>query len=208
MPDHTRIFTDYFNRQFWGNASGSSGPNSAYELTPVLRQNLQQLLHDYQIKHIVDAGCGDANLIRYLDLTGITYIGVECVADLTTLNQQRFTDQPNMSFQTLDIVTEILPDTQLVICRDVVHYLPNELLWQFLENLLKSPFKYLLVTHNTHAPLSANTTTDVGIFRPVNLSQAPFHLPEPLTTIKEDVFAKEMALWSRTAIEEALKKHA
>lgn len=204
IQDHTTIFNDYFKRRFWGNASGSSGPNSAHELTPILRQNLQQLLKEYKIHHIVDAGCGDANLIKYLDMSGITYVGVECVPALTELNQTHFKNHSLFSFQTVDVVTEKLPDTQLIICRDVAHYLPNELMFKMLHNFMQSPFEYLLITHNTHAPYSANTETDVGIFRPVNLTQAPFHFPEPLTTIKEDVFAKEMALFSYDQIQQRL----
>lgn len=199
-PQHTAVFSDYYHRRFWGNASGSSGPNSAYELTPVLRANLQALLDELKPKTIVDAGCGDANLFRFIDLKDTQYIGVECVPALTEHNQQRFADHPHMRFITADCVTEPLPDGDLILCRDVVHYLPNALIHQFLQNLLHSQFEYLLITHNTHAPQSANSETEVGIFRPVNLSQAPFNLPAPLKTIAEDVFAKELALWPRNAL--------
>lgn len=192
---YINIFERYFSEQFWGNRDGSSGPNSAFQTTAVVRENLQKLLTDYAIDSICDAGCGDCNLFRYIDISEIKYNGVECVSALTAQNQQRFSDQSNMHFHTLDVVSDPLPRVDLIISRDVVHYLPNALVQRFLDNCQKSGSRYLLITHNTHAPQSANTETQAGIFRPVNLTQAPFSWPVPITTIKEDTFAKEMALY-------------
>lgn len=189
-----QVFIDYFDREFWGNKTGSSGPNSDPDLTPILRDNLLGLLLEYEIKSIVDAGCGDCNLFKNMDIATTKYIGVEVVPKLTELNIEVFKLNHNMSFQTLDVVNDKLPEGELILCRDVVHYLPNELISKFLLNCKASGAKYLLVTHNTHSELSANCATELGIFRPVNLSQYPFHL-EPITTIKEDVFAKRLALF-------------
>jgi hypothetical protein len=77
----------------------------------------------------------------------------------------------------------------------VVHYLPNDLIDKLLSNLQQSGSTYLLITHNLYAPTSANTPTTLGIFRPVNLTQAPFHFPPPLDVLMEDEYGKALALW-------------
>lgn len=196
MNDYIKTFENYFDQSFWGNKDGSSGPNSAFSQTPILRENLQQLFEEFNIKTLYDAGCGDANLFHFLKIDNLEkYIGAECVEALSRQNRQQFADRPNMAFITADVVKEPIPMVDLILSRDVVHYLPNELVQQFLDNCQRSGSKYLLVTHNTHSPTSANTPTEPGIFRPVNLTQAPFNWTAPVTSIKEDVFAKEMALF-------------
>lgn len=192
---HTEIFQRYFQTQFWGNRTGSSGPNSDPALTPVLRQNLENLLREYGIRSLLDAGCGDANLFKNMKVENLNYLGFDCVPELTALNQSFFKHHPQMKFETRDIVKAALPKVDLILCRDVVHYLPNKFIEEFLENCRRSGSKYLLITHNIHAPLSANTETELGIFRPVNLTQNPFHWPSPLGTIAEDVFGKELGLF-------------
>ena len=201
---HTEIFVDYFQRQFWGNKTGSSGPNSDPHLTTVLRRNLRELLEEWKITSLLDAGCGDANLFRALvkeenfQNRALTYMGYECVPDLTLSNTAFFRDQNkgfNPSFKTVDVVTEPLPKVDLILCRDVVHYLPNSFIAKFLENCRRSGSKYLLVTHNIYSESSANSETDVGVFRPVNLTQKPFGWTAPAFTMDEDVFGKQLALF-------------
>ena len=194
---NTQTFINYFDQQFWGNRDGSSGPNSAYELTPKLRANLQCLFQELKLQSILDIGCGDANLFRHMDISTIAYTGLECVPALTEQNQQNFADKLNMRFATADGITDDLPQADLILCRDVVHYLPNELVLKLLDNIARSNSQYLLITHNVFSPHSANTKTEIGVFRPVNLCQAPFNWPEPLQVIEEDEYewGKALGLW-------------
>ena len=193
---YTDIFDRYFKEKFWGNKDGSSGPNSAFSETYLLRENLNKLLNKLEIESLFDAGCGDANLIKHLNLPMLKqYIGAECSESLTRQNQENYKDKDNFEFINFDLLENPIPSVDLILCRDVVHYWPNEWINLFLENCQRSGSKYLLITHNTHSPLSANSPTEFGIFRPVNLVQKPFLWPEPIETIKEDIFAKELALF-------------
>jgi len=201
--EYTDLFENYFKKQFWGNKDGSSGPNSAYAETPVLRKNLSDLILDLNIESLFDAGCGDLNLIKYLDPKALlqikNYLGAECVRELTEQNKTKYLKDSKFSFGfdfiTMDIIKDPIPCMDLILCRDVVHYWPNESIFNFLENCQRSGSKYLLITHNTHAPISANSETDFGIFRPVNLTQKPFYLEGLKRTISEDFIAKELALF-------------
>jgi SAM-dependent methyltransferase len=197
---HTKIFIDYYKNGFWADATGCSGPNSAPKLTPILRGNLQQLLQQLQVRSLLDAACGDANLMRHLDIRQIRYYGLDCVPDMIESNRQAFSSCSNMQFILGDLVTSALPEVDLILCRDVLHYLPVDLMWQALRNFKQSGSHYLLVSHNLYSSVSANCSTEVGVFRPVNLCEKPFYFSQPLLAIAEDVYAKELALWDLTQL--------
>lgn len=194
---YTDLFKNYFETQFWGNKEGSSGPNSAFSQTSVLRKNLENLLSKLPIKTLLDAGCGDANLFKHMQLPDSLerIIGIECVAALTEQNQDYFKNLKQFEFMTLDLITGQLPKADLILCRDVVHYWPNSYINLFLHQCLLSGAKYLLITHNIYSDFSANSPTEFGIFRPVNLTQKPFCWPAPVLTLQEDVYGKELALF-------------
>lgn len=195
------VFIRYYEEGFWADSTGSSGPNSAFEETPKLRHGLEALLKTYQIRSILDLGCGDANLFRYITLDSVAYLGIDCVPNLIKRNQQRFAEQAaDMDFTCANILTTALPQADLILCRDVVHYLPNPLIANLLKNILRSNSTWLLITHNLYSALSANDITDLGIFRPVNLCYPPFHWPEPQTVIHEDVYGKALGLWPLQAL--------
>ena len=161
----------------------------------MLRENLQSLLRKYNIKSILDSGCGDANLFKHLDLTGIKYHGVDCVEDMIAKNKLFFAKNQNIGFECADVTQYKIPKVDLIISRDVTHYLPNDLIRQFLDKVMRSGAKYLLITHNLASSASANCDTEIGIFRPVNLLYPPFNFPQPLEVILEDTEYKSLALW-------------
>jgi hypothetical protein len=45
------------------------------------------VLHDLGAQSLLDAGCGDFNWMRTVDLPGIKYIGVDVVSDLIERNR-------------------------------------------------------------------------------------------------------------------------
>ncbi len=137
MP-YTDIFQRYYQENFWGNATSSSGPNSDYRFTPKLCHALEALLKSFAPQSLLDAGCGDANLLHHIDIGEIPYYGLDCVPELITKCQHAFAHRPNMHFAFADILTAELPPAGWVICRDVVHYLPNDLIWKLLKNIQHS----------------------------------------------------------------------
>lgn len=193
--DSTQRFITYYEQGFWANRDGSSGPNSAAHRTPLLRERLTTLLQELNIHTLFDAGCGDANLIRHMNLGTIHYTGMDCVPTMIAHNQLQFQGHSQMHFLLGNVLSDPLPQADLILCRDVVHYLPNPLVFQLLENFTRSGSTYLAITHNLYSPSSANTPTELGIFRPVNLCQSPFHWPQPLKMIMEDEYGKALGIW-------------
>ena len=195
--DHTQRFIDYYHQRFWATSKSSSGPNSALETTPLLRARLFNLIQKINPRTFLDLGCGDANLFWGMDFSkiAIEYTGWDCVPELITHTQHRYQDHWNFLFQCKDILNTPIFQADLILCRDVVHYLPNDLIQGLLNQILASNSRFLLITHNLYSSASANDPTELGIFRPVNLTYPPFSWPEPQEIIEEDVYGKALGLW-------------
>lgn len=193
-------FIEFYRSFYWRNESGSSGPNSDARLTPQLREQLSKLFEQYKIKSLCDAGCGDANLFFHMTLALEDYVGIDCVPEIIDLCRERFKDQPQYHFKLANLLEMELPKVDLILCRDVVHYLPNDLIFGFLKQCMDSKSTWLLMTHNLRSKQSANDHNEVGQFRPVDLTCAPFNWPEPHALVHEDVEHKALALWSLDAI--------
>ena len=143
-----KCFIEFYRNFYWRNETGSSGPNSDYELTYQLRANLEAFFKEYSISSICDVGCGDANLFYYMNLPPMDYLGIDCVPEMITACQERFKEKPQFQFMLANLLKVKLPKVDLLLSRDVVHYLPNDLIFQFLKQCQVSGSKYLLITHN------------------------------------------------------------
>src|SRR5260370_31795302 len=90
----------------WGSAVGVSW--SIGEAPP-------QLLHDLGAQSLTDAGCGDFNWMRTVDLPGIKYIGVDVVSDLIERNRRGY-GREERSFLVAGTTKDRLPPPDVVFC--------------------------------------------------------------------------------------------
>src|SRR5713101_3224375 len=74
-----RAFTEIYERHLWGCSESVSGVGSTLEGSRSIGNVLPQLLHDLGAQSLIDAGCGDFNWMRTVELPGIKYIGVDVV---------------------------------------------------------------------------------------------------------------------------------
>ncbi|MCX8508081.1 MAG: hypothetical protein ORN49_04245, partial [Rhodobacteraceae bacterium] len=117
----------------------------------------------------------------------------------------------NLSFRHLDITTDPLPYSDMMMCRDCLFHLKNWLRWKVLENFATSNSRYLMLTMHH---VGMNTPVKVnGGFQRFNPTMAPFHLPTPLELINEtaDGLAdmtkgdhRSLGIWSHEQVAEAL----
>ncbi|GAG59286.1 unnamed protein product [marine sediment metagenome] len=114
----------------------------------------------------------------------------DIVEDIIAKNKKRYTDDKT-SFVCLDAVQDDLPRADLVICRDCLVHLSYADISRALQNIKKSGAKYFLTT--TFPNLAENRDIKTGDWRPLNLQQEPFKLPEPLEIVNEDCPEKEYA---------------
>ncbi len=175
-------FRRHYERRDWLEPETVSGRGSTLQSTATIRRELPALLAHLRVRSVLDAGCGDFNWQKTLDLDLESYVGIEVVEDLAALNRARHgTDRRR--FVSLDIIRDELPRADLILCRDVLVHLKNSQVVAALANFRKSRSRYLLAT--TFTGDHANEDVPLGGWRPVNLSREPFHLGPPLRLIAE-----------------------
>jgi SAM-dependent methyltransferase len=144
---------------------------------------LPDLLQTLGVRSLLDAGCGDFNWMRQLDLALEQYFGADIVEDLIARNRQRH-GGPRREFLCLDLARADLPRVDAVLCRDtLVHYsLAGGR--AVLRNLQRSGARYLLTT--TFPGRGPNEDIAIGGWRPLDMQAAPFDFPPPLHLITEN----------------------
>jgi len=174
MNNLKQVFTGIFKQNFWADDETVSGYGSTIRFTKNLRMVLPEIFREYQVKTLLDAGCGDFNWMKEVDLIGIDYIGCDVVPELIARNKDMY---PHYNFFTADITTDILPKVDMMICRCVLFHLTFDHIRMALSNMGAS-CKYLMLT--THPHILLNEDKLDGDFRRLNLQAPPISMPEPI----------------------------
>lgn len=174
-------FTKIYKKNIFGSSESRSGSGSTMEQTAYIRGIFPDLFKELGIKTILDVPCGDFNWMRHVDLAGAHYIGGDIVPDLISQNNEKH-KSGNVEFRNLNIITDDLPQVDLILCRDCLVHLNFESGLKAIENFKRSGSTYLLTT-----TFSARDSNDdlFGIWRTLNLQKAPYNLPMPLKMINE-----------------------
>ncbi|MEQ8194271.1 MAG: class I SAM-dependent methyltransferase [Rhodospirillales bacterium] len=190
--DAKSIFSFYYDKNLFGSKDSLSGTGSSLEATRTIRTYLPGLLADLGAKKILDVPCGDFFWAKELDWSGLDYTGADVVEALVAANNEKY-GRDNIRFKVLDILTDNLPEADLILCRDLFIHFPNECVLKALGRIKASGAKYLLTTH--YAGVEENKDITLGSFRPLNLQRAPFFLPSPDRTLSDGDY---LNLWART----------
>lgn len=163
-----------------------------------------KLINRYNIKSINDCGCGlFENWMCLIDLSEIKYIGYDINPLAIARNKFKF---PEYEFFEFDIVNEITPYADLIICRDCLFHLPNDFNIKALNNFRKSKAKYLLSTEHdwlkSNKDLTSEELENEAGFRLLNLEIEPYNLGKPLEIHFENIKPyfpegnnRQMSLW-------------
>ena len=202
-------FTWIYRNNYWGSEESFSGTGSTLHYTENIRKELPLLFKEFSIKKIFDAPCGDFNWMRLLlPEVEIDYIGGDIVKPLIDeLNREHAAN--NISFLHFDLIKQIPPRVDLMICRDCLFHFSYENTRSVLENFLKSETKYLLTTtHVNKINGFINSDISTGDFRLMDLFSSPYNFPRnPLHAIEDWLPPdpeRQMCLWSREQIAVAL----
>jgi SAM-dependent methyltransferase len=182
MQDLESVFRRFFFDNVWGSKESVSGPGSTAWSTEEIRRQLPSLFRELDVQSLLDAGCGDFNWMRDVELE-LDYLGCDIVPELIKQNRQRY-QNCSRRFVCLDIVNDRLPKVDLVLCRDCLGHLPFDLIRAALLNFRDSNSEYLLATSFPEWPTN-NDIILVGGWRPLNLERDPFNFPQPLRLIRE-----------------------
>lgn len=172
------VFTEIYEKKVWGTneqGEGYSGSGSRLDATEVYRVFLQQFFQKYQIKNIVDLGCGDWEFSRALNFTGIDYLGIDVVKHVIEKNQKKY-EAPNVHFFHANGVEIDLPSADLLICKDVMQHQNIHQIQAILSQLGK--YKYCLLVNDveTDTLSSRNHMVSTGGYRTLDLTRRPFNV--------------------------------
>jgi hypothetical protein len=194
-----QVFTRIFERHGWLQAESKSGSGSTLEATEAIRQALSALVVEYHISTFLDLPCGDFNWMQHVDLAVDQYIGADIVQDLIDLDNRHYANSTR-TFLKLDLLSDQLPKSDILFCRDCLPHLSYSDIYKCLDNLTRSDITYILTTHFMRAHANHNIVT--GQWRPLNVMLPPFNFPEPLIVIDEKArggssqyYGKSLGLW-------------
>ncbi len=187
--------------------SGSfSGSGSSLEQTAIIRSELPKLVRKLNVLSILDAPCGDFFWMKSCDLSGIHYVGVDIIKDVIDRNRAAYATKTKR-FDVRDIITDPLPASDLILCRDCLVHLSFAQAFEVLRNFKASASRYLLTTTFTGRTRNSDLTLKTQFWRPLNLQAPPFDFPPPETLIVErcteldgTVGDKSLALWNLRAL--------
>lgn len=174
----------YYHGKTWCPVESKSGKGSTLSFTKQLRPAFSRLIIERNISKIFDAGCGDFNWMKEIDLGNCEYIGGDIVKALINENEKLYGNE-NRSFVHCDIIHHDIPKVDMIICRDCLFHLPLKDIKLALYNFKRSGSKYLLTT--SFPENKQNKDIETGQFRDINLCIYPFNLPDPIYIIDEKV---------------------
>lgn len=194
----TKFSNVYENNLFKGRIS-RSGEGSDLVQTATIRSRLPRLIEELNIKKLLDAPCGDWYWMREVNLCVDEYLGVDIVDELIKKNQFTYGNK-QISFQCLNLATDALPKSDLILCRDCLVHLSFDDALEIISNFKHSGATYLLTT--TFSKRMRNEDLGSGFWRPLNLQLPPFNFPPPIILINENCTEengqysdKSLALW-------------
>ena len=195
-----RAFREAYLANIWGDPESVSGPGSGVARTAAFRDEIPPLLRDLRASSLLDAGCGDFNWMRLVELPVERYLGVDVVPELVEQNLRRHADVKH-AFVLADFTRAALPRMDVILCRDCLVHLAFEDVRAALHNFQRSGARWLLTTTFVD-PQRENMDIETGGWRPLNLQRPPFNFPAPERAIDEQCLHsggiyvdKRLALW-------------
>jgi hypothetical protein len=171
----TTIFNRIYAEGTWGKdiaGTGTSGTGSTLEITREYRAYVEDFIKKHDVKSVVDAGSGDWSFSSAMDWGDASYLGVDIASDVIAAVRNKH-ENGKIKFQVGDIADE-LPAADLLICKDVLQHLSNELVHKFVRNnLSKGKYKWVILTNDRG---SDNRDIASGGYRAIDLAAPPFNV--------------------------------
>lgn len=189
-------------RQNFVGGETPNGPGSTVEFTKPLRMWLVQALKDYDIRSILDAPCGDWNWMNRVSMDeSLKYVGWDIEPRMIADNTRNYGGFMREFHQVNILQAEAFPLVDLIICRDFLIHLPNEIIAELLDKFKTSGARYLLATNfpavdnEWNCPLEGGHLGLDGYYtRPVNLEADPFNFAGRVDQVHESE-GREMVLF-------------
>ena len=168
---NAEVFSKIYKEDLW---HGGSGAGSKLENVKEYVEILQKYIDKPEITTVLDLGCGDWQFSKFLDLSSVSYLGVDVVESVIESNSTSYSAS-NIKFISRDITTYELPKVDLIICKDVLQHLCNKDVVTTLVKIITSS-KFSLITNDFNPEKTENKDIDNGDYRCLDLTLSPFYL--------------------------------
>ncbi len=154
----------------WGN---TSGPGSDAFYTTDYRGFLSKFIRLNGVRSVVDIGCGDWQFSRFIDFADARYLGLDLVESVIERNAARYAGH-GIEFRVMPADMTHVPGGDLLIMKDVLQHLSNDLVFAFFRTVFPK-FRWCLLT-NSYRKLDTPANVDIpnGSFRCLDLTAEPF----------------------------------
>ncbi|GAC1409038.1 MAG: class I SAM-dependent methyltransferase [Gemmatimonadaceae bacterium] len=176
-------FERIYSTNLWSDRDSRSGVGSTLHSTRVLRTELPTALRRLEARVLLDVPCGDFTWMEHVDLNGVEYIGGDIVPSIIAENRRRHARE-SRHFMELDLTRDVLPDADVLLCRDGLVHLSYMNIRAVLANLARSKTRFVLMT--SFPGRRNNYDVADGDWRPLDFQAPPFSFPEPRLTIVEE----------------------
>jgi hypothetical protein len=184
-----QVFSEIYTSGMWGKSADPNQPfysgSGSHDETVVQGyvDSVTAILRNRPSKlNLVDLGCGDFSVGSRIRPFCNDYIACDIVPQLIEFNRQKF-EGSGVDFRIVNLVTDPLPQGDVVVIRQVLQHLSNEQIAQVIPKLYNSFDSLILAEHlpkteeytpNLDKPAGPDIRTafNSGIV----LTQAPFNL--------------------------------
>jgi 2-polyprenyl-3-methyl-5-hydroxy-6-metoxy-1,4-benzoquinol methylase len=168
---NAEVFSKIYKEDLW---HGGSGAGSKIENIKEYVEILQKYIDKPEVKTVLDLGCGDWQFSKFLDLSSVSYLGVDVVESVIDSNSTSYSAS-NIKFISRDITTYEVPKADLIICKDVLQHLCNKDVVTILVKIITSS-NFSLITNDFNPDNTENKDIDNGNYRCLDLTLSPFYL--------------------------------
>lgn len=176
-------FERIYSTNLWSDPESRSGVGSRLDSTRALRAELPIALRQLEAGVLLDVPCGDFTWMEHVDLSGIEYIGGDIVPSIVEENR-RLHARESRRFVVLDLTRDLLPDADVLLCRDCLVHLSYANIAAVLANIARSNIRFLLMT--SFPGRRDNYDVEDGDWRPLDFQAPPFSFPEPHLRVVEN----------------------
>lgn len=180
------VFTEVFMINDWSSNESHSGMGSTLEFTSNTRKRLTEVWKKYNIKKVLDIGCGDFNWMKEIIDSLDYYKGTDIVNAITDLNKERYEEKGKIEFETHDILNDPLvyksSEFDAIILKDVLVHFPDKNIPEVLDKIKNTGIKYVFITHFVEISQNSDIKT-FGGWRPLNMKM----LGDPIEIINEEL---------------------
>jgi hypothetical protein len=176
-------FARIYSTNLWSDPESRSGVGSTLDSTRALRAELPMALRRLGARVLLDVPCGDFTWMEQVDLSGIEYIGGDIVPLIVAANQRLHSGE-SRRFMQLDLTRDVLPDADVLLCRDCLVHLSYANIRVVLANIARSNIRFVLMT--SFPGRRDNYDVADGDWRALDLQAPPFSFPEPRLSIVEN----------------------